>query len=281
MTLSGARKAGARFLQGEFGESAQAEADYLLCHTLDIDRIALFRDADRELTERELPAYQEVLGLRRRRVPLAYITGQREFFGLTFSVRPCVLIPRPESESLVECALEKFGQETPDVLDLCCGSGCLGIAFASHCAVRNLHFSDIDAEALQVARENAAKLLGPGSTAFLQGNTVLPLQQQYDLILCNPPYVSLDEYANLEPELHYEPVHALIKSDPEAFALHLLLDALPFLKEGGWLLLESTEFLANHLLNRMRDSREALFFPGTDSSGQIRFIQMQKKSSGR
>ena len=275
MTIAEAQREGAAFLAGPLGEAARSEADYLLCAILGVERLDLFRHSDRLLNRRELAHFKGALARRARRIPLAYITGRREFFGLTFRVAG-VLIPRPESESLVEFARNST-LTSPAVLDLCCGSGCLGIAFAYSQQVSLLHLADIDSRALQTAAENARTMLSATDFSCFQSDGFKNIRLEYDLIFCNPPYVSIAQYARLEPELHYEPVHALIKTHPEDFAAGLLLDGLQHLKGGGMMLLEATESIISNLLTRIRH-KNAVFEPGFDAAGQIRFIVMQKKA---
>jgi len=275
LTFEEAQREGAAFLARALGETARSEADYLLCAILGVERLDLFRHSDRPLNRRELDLFKRALDQRARRIPLAYITGRREFFGLTFRVAG-VLIPRPESECLVEFA-QSSTLDSPAVLDLCCGSGCLGIAFAYSQQVSLLHFADIDSMALQTAAENARTILNATDFSCMESDGFKNIGAEYDLIFCNPPYVSIAEYARLEPELHYEPVHALIKTDPYDFAAGLLLDGLQRLKGGGMMLLEATESIIRSLLDRIRH-KHAVIQPGFDAAGQIRFIVMQKKA---
>lgn len=194
--------------------SARLDAELLLGQALGIDRIKLIVDGERSLDERELTRYRELIKRRRSGEPVAYILGQREFFALPFRVDARVLIPRPDTELLVETALEvsrtrsMFGR----MLDLCTGSGCVAISFARERPTWRVTAIDLSADAVAVARENAARSGLARVVAVLTGDLFAPLapDARYELITANPPYIPSAEIETLEVDIRgFEPRLAL------------------------------------------------------------------------
>ena len=195
-------------------DSARLDAELLLAHALKVDRVRLIIDADRPLTRSELAAYRQLIQRRRGREPVAYIRGIREFYGLEFRVDRRVLIPRPDTETLVDVGLERtrarhlFGR----ALDLCTGSGCVAIAFARRRPTWQVTGVDIDAGAVSVARENAVRLGAASSVGLVEGDLLAPIPEphRFDLIVANPPYIPRAELAEQDPGIRdFEPTHAL------------------------------------------------------------------------
>lgn len=195
-------------------DSPRLDAELLLGHVLGLDRIRLIVDAARPLNSDELGAYRALIQRRRRAEPIAYILGRREFYGLSFSVDRRVLVPRPDTETLVEVALERtrrsglFGT----ALDLCSGSGCVAISFHKYRPTWHVTAVDKDPNAVDVARENALRLGTIWSTRFLAGDLDAPLRpdEKFDLVTANPPYIPTAEIDTLEPDIRdHEPRLAL------------------------------------------------------------------------
>jgi release factor glutamine methyltransferase len=208
-------------------------AEILLCHALRRERIYLHSHPEHELTTLEWLHYGRYLHERLKRKPSQYITRKQEFYGREFQVSPAVLIPRPETEHLVEHAL-CLRPEARRVLDIGTGSGILAITLAletTACVVA----TDLSAEALAVTRENARRLAA--EVGLVQCDFASALRGPFDLIVSNPPYVDEAEWQELEPEVRdYEPALALLGG--EATYRALIADAARLLTPGGVLIFE-------------------------------------------
>ncbi len=226
------------------GDSPRVDAEVLLCHALRITRVQLIVDGRRPLSTEELAAYRALIVRRRRAEPVAYILGSREFHGLRFQVGPNVLIPRPDTETLVEVALERTRgrSEFGRALDLCTGSGCVAIAFAKQRPTWQVTGSDISGGALRVARRNALALGAIWGVSFVQSDLFegLAAQPPLDLIVSNPPYVSDADMGELSRDiLDHEP-HLALRGGPDGLALMrpLVKEAVRKLAQGGVLAVE-------------------------------------------
>ncbi len=191
-------------------ESPRREARLLLAHCLSIPPRELVSRAV-DLSGKEAEAFLGFVNRRCSREPLAYITGRREFWSLEFSVSPAVLIPRPESEVLVETALREFPQRGAPlrVLDLGTGSGCLLLAFLSERPNADGLGIDLSEHALPIADQNARTLSLHNRAEFSCCDWVSGIEGEFDVVFANPPYVQTDDLHELEPELAYEPICAL------------------------------------------------------------------------
>jgi len=217
-------------------DSARLEAELLLAHVLETDRLRLYMEADRPLMDDETDAYRELIKRRARGEPVAYITGGREFYGLAFEVTPDVLIPRPETEFIVD-RVRKL--EPKRLLDIGTGSGCIAIACAVRLPEATVVATDVSAAALAVARRNAETLGVADRVEFREGDLLAPLKtdERFDVIASNPPYVSLGG-ALPEVDLH-EPHVALYPGQTGLEILERLIPgAKTHLKPGGALLVE-------------------------------------------
>jgi release factor glutamine methyltransferase len=229
-------------------ERPRLEAEHLLAHVLGRSRLDLYLEFDRPLDEPELEPFRELLRKRRQRVPCQYLIGETEFYGLPFAVDERVLIPRPESEHLVEAALARLKAiETPAaplVYDIGTGSGCLAAAIAHEDARCRVIASDASAAALEVARANAERNGVGERVAFVEGVLFEPFVQageaDADVIVCNPPYVARSEWESLPDEIRlHEPREALDGGPDGLDVIRELVAAAPaHLKPGGWLLVE-------------------------------------------
>lgn len=225
-------------------QSPRLDAQVLLCHALKLSRVQLVVDANRPLSAEELSLYRELIVRRRRAEPVAYILGKREFFGHSFRVNSAVLIPRPDTETLVNVALERTQSRSQygRALDLCTGSGCVALSFAKQRPTWRVTGTDISTEALLVARFNALNLGAIWEVDFRESDLFEQLEPgcNYELITANPPYISDDDMRELSRDiLDYEPDNAL-RGGPDGLVLlrKLVKVAVTRLQPGGILALE-------------------------------------------
>lgn len=193
--------------------SSRLDAECLLALVLGCDRIALYVDFERPVLPEERSRFRELARQRAiLRVPVAQLVGCREFWSLSFEVNTHVLIPRPETETLVECALAHLDDPgaAAQVLDLGTGSGCIALSIASERPATSVVATDVSEAALEVASRNALKHGLEGRVRFLRGDLFLPLSgERFDLVVSNPPYVARRDAQGLAPELAFEPDEAL------------------------------------------------------------------------
>lgn len=216
------------------------DAEVLLSDALHVTRSHLFAFPERELTQDELQAFQKRLVKRQQKIPIAYITGHKEFWSLDLLVTPDTLIPRPETELLVECVLEQIKGAKKKVADLGCGSGAIALAIASMRPDWEIHATDVSRAALKVAQLNAERLQ-LSHVIFHQGSwfEAFSLGEKFDVIVSNPPYIALND-PNLETDsVRYEPQSALIADENGLKDLrHIIMQAKHYLHPNGKLLLE-------------------------------------------
>lgn len=212
-------------------DDARFEAEVLLRHATGLNRAQLYASLTDEIDPAAQHRFEIAIAERTTRKPLAYITGTREFYRLEFRVTPDVLIPRPESELLVDAALDHIRQarfRTPQVADVGAGSGAVGIALARHRRGVNLICSDVSRDALLVARDNAHRLLRRPKTAFIQGDLLTPLPGPFHCVVANLPYIPEDRLAELEPEVaEHEPRVALTPGTRGTELILRLITQLP------------------------------------------------------
>ncbi len=223
-------KSSAEFLEKKGIQNGRKEAEHLLCHTLKLSRLDLYTSLDRPLEEKELEKIRELLRRRGQREPLAYILGIQPFHNCQIKVDRRVLVPRPETEELVQKVLDEIPARNLRILDLCCGSGCIGIALKKELPNSEVTLADISPKALELAKENAD--LNEVEVNFHQGDLCQDLKGPFDLICCNPPYVSEEEYKTLEPELHFEPKGALVAPNRGLEIYQRLAKELPKILKG-------------------------------------------------
>ena len=213
MTVLEVIKRSAEFLESKGVDSPRLQIELLLSHVLKVPRLKLYLDFERQLSDSELDTLRQLVKRRGEREPLQYILGTTSFCGIEIAVTPAVLIPRPETELLVEQAwafLAARGDQTATVLDFGAGSGCIAIAIAHKFPAREVHAIDASDEALQVARANAERV--GARVQFHQGAAIKDLAspQMFDLIVSNPPYIPDAEVETLQPEVrNFEPRLAL------------------------------------------------------------------------
>lgn len=226
-------------------DAPRLTAEILLGHVLNLTRVKLFMDLDRPLTKEELATYRALIQRRLGFEPTQYLVGFKEFYGRRFSVDARVLIPRSETELLVEGVLQAIPKDAPArVLDLCTGSGCIAISIAAERPLASVWATDVSPDALAVAKQNAEALGVDGRVTFFQGNLFEPVPKDatFDVIVSNPPYVRLDELPGLQKEVQKEPKLALDGGvDGLVVIKPLVVAAMPRLKAGGTLALEISD----------------------------------------
>jgi release factor glutamine methyltransferase len=221
------------------GGSPRLDAELLLAHVLGVGRSALFAHADDPLEDAAVARFEALIARRAAGEPLAYITGEREFWTLTLSLTPDVLVPRPETELLIERALALQDAAPAAVADLGTGSGAIALALAHERPRWRILATDRSAAALAVARANAARL-GSANVEFLRGEWCAPLgARRFALIVSNPPYIAAHDPALADPALRHEPAGALSPGPTGLEALAAIAtQARAHLEPGGHLLLE-------------------------------------------
>ncbi|MDQ7079942.1 MAG: peptide chain release factor N(5)-glutamine methyltransferase [Paracoccaceae bacterium] len=236
-TLESALRAAATELQQAGIEGAETDARRLMAHVLGLDAAGLILRLKEPLTPDLLADFDKVLKERLERKPVSHITGQREFWNRSFAVGPPVLDPRPETETLVEKALE---QPFRRVLDLGTGSGCILLTLLAERDGTTGMGVDISPEALDYAVRNRAALGLEKRAIFAQSDWFERVVGKFDLVVANPPYISIGEMPTLAPEvLRWEPMHALTPGPTGLEAYQLIAAGLaPFLEDGARILLE-------------------------------------------
>lgn len=220
--------------------SPRLDAELLVAKALGTDRVGLYLDLNRPLVDHERSAIRPLVARRREREPVAYILGHRDFYGRRFKVTPDVLIPRPDTETLVEHALECIPEDAPcRVLDVGTGSGAIAVTIAAERPLAQVTATDISEAALKVASENAERLEVAGRIRFDRAN-LLSGAGQYDVIVSNPPYITVSEMKTLQAEVReYEPVTALEAGEDGLDVVRALLaTAEPVTANGAQMLIE-------------------------------------------
>lgn len=290
-------KEGEYRLAKAFCMDAKIDAEELYCFLTGIDRVHLFLKANEEVDPETEKKYMELIAKRAQRIPLQHITGVQEFMGHTFKVGPDVLIPRQDTETLVLEAGRTI-QANPqkkagfwsrlkgcgdwEVLDLCCGSGAVGISLAKMYSNIKVTATDISEAALKVAEENAANLRT--KIKFLQGDMFAPLNgRKYDMIVSNPPYIRTNMISILQEEVKkHEPLSALDGGrDGLDFYRTIVEQAADHLAPEGWLMMEIGHDQGEDLRKMLKDSQK--YTPAEvvkDLPGRDRVVKCRLKSKG-
>jgi release factor glutamine methyltransferase len=238
-TLDVLRRA-AGFLADRGVENARLDAEVLLADVLGVDRVGVYLSFDRPLATGEVDRYRDLVRRRGRREPLQHLRARQEFFSRDFTVDRRVLVPRPETETLVEAVIEIAGRlAAPRLLDVGTGSGVIAVTLALELAGATVSATDSSAEALELARGNATRL--NALVAFGIGDLVEPFAgERFDVVVSNPPYVPTAEIERLTPEVReFEPRAALDGGEDGLHVIRRLVAAAPsVLADGGWLLVE-------------------------------------------
>jgi release factor glutamine methyltransferase len=229
--------------------SPRLNAETLLMFTLNCDRAYLFAHPERELTPPEQARYQDAINQRVRGVPAQYITGHQEFWGMDLIVSPAVLIPRPETEHVVEAVLA-LSLSAPRIVDVGTGSGCIALALAKELSQAEVHATDISPAALEIARANAARHRLDTRIQFRQTDLLEGFEPgAFDLIVSNPPYVGESEADQVQLEVRkFEPRNAVFAGPTGLEAIERLIpQAHAALKPGGFLVMEISGTIAERV----------------------------------
>jgi release factor glutamine methyltransferase len=242
VTLDSLLIEGTKVLSEAGVEEASLDARYLLFEAFDTDLTHFILDRSSVIFEDELilnriDQYRSMIEKRSQRIPLQQITGSREFMGLEFYVNEHVLIPRQDTETLVELILKDFKVNKPVILDMCTGSGCIAISLSKLGGFDCVTGADISKEALSVARRNVEALLGTGGITLIESDLfeAIGSEQKFDVIVSNPPYIPTEIIKGLQPEVRdFEPMLALDgREDGLFFYRQLVSDGRRFLNPGG------------------------------------------------
>ncbi len=269
-------------------ESPRTSAELLLSHALGLQRIDLYLQYDRPVNADELNRFKSMIKRRIKKEPVAYILGSKAFWTLDFAVNRDVLIPRPETEHLVEEALDVMkkgvsgaGCEPMRVVDLGTGCGAVILSLAASLPEHLFFATDISARALYLAKKNAVQNRLDPKVSFFSGNWFEPFKQQarFDVIVSNPPYISAGAMENLQPEIRgYEPVGALNGGLDGLEAIrHIICHACCYLKESGSLILEmghDQEDAIREMVEKSGSYQEVIF--KKDYSGNSRVAHLKK-----
>jgi len=262
-------ESGVRFLRSQQIDAPRLEAEHLLAARLGCDRLKLFLDAEKPVSEDCRKGFLQDISRRAAHEPLQYIVGEVEFYGMFFSVAKGVFIPRPETELIVEAALS-LPKPPTKILDLCTGSGALAIALAASLPASTVIATELSDDALQIAKSNAKKNGCAAQISFLKGDLFEPLKKdgidrrKFDLIVSNPPYISEADRKTLPPEVReHEPALALFAEDEgRVFYRRILFEAPSLLNDEGMILLElghnQSEWLRQFFENEIRPSHKNL-----------------------
>lgn len=233
-------KLSAGYLEEKGCSSARLDAELLLAHVLELDRLDLYLNFDKPLDNREVSEYRSLIGRRGQRIPVAYLTGVKEFYSLPFKVTPAVLIPRPETEFIIDKILELVEPDEPvKILEIGTGSGAIAIALACQDPNFSITATDISREALDIAKNNAANLEVCHQISFVEADLFTNVEGKFEIICSNPPYIPSDELSGLAPELFEEPSLALDGgSDGLCFYKKILEQASSYLEKPGFVVLE-------------------------------------------
>lgn len=281
MTIERLLKNASEILRNAGLENPRFEAEVLLSALLKINRAMLYAHNQDELTDETVQTFQSKLEKRAGHEPMAYILGKKEFMGLTFKVSPDVLIPRPDTEIVVEETIKRILEDSADfqVLDLCTGSGAIGLSIAHYRPKIRLTLTDVSEAALKIAKDNADVIFP--SARIIQGDLFSPIaEEKFHLIVSNPPYIPSIMIETLESDVKdYEPRLAL-DGGTEGFDLYdrIIEVAKAHLYTGGWLMLEAGDNQGKRLFEKLQASDFQNCFMSYDLIDMPRCIGGQKKA---
>ena len=272
MTLGEVLRAATEYLERKGVDSPRVDAELLLAHALGLERIQLYTEHDRPLTEAERASARALVERRGRREPLAYVLGEWGFRRVVLKTDARALVPRPETEIVVERALALLvGVEAPRVLDVGTGTGAIALSIASERPDAQVTATDTSAEALALARENAARVgVDAMKVRYVYTYLIEGLDGPFDLVVSNPPYVRAEELDSLPPELLAEPRDALVdegQTDALARDARRILD--------GWLVLEVHEERAREVAGRLSELGYGAVRITPDLAGRERVVEAQ------
>jgi release factor glutamine methyltransferase len=263
--------------------SPRMNAEVLLMFVLGVNRAYLYAHPERELSLEEETRYDEVLAHRATGMPSQYITGHQEFWGLDLMVTPAVLIPRPETEHLVETVLGLArGVPHPRLVDVGTGSGCVALALAHELDGADIYALDISSDALEVARANAARLQLDGRVHFAQSDVleILDEVQDFDFVVSNPPYVGFGEADKVQKSVRdFEPKMAVFAGERGLDVIDPLVEqAHRALKPGGWLAVEIGYSMRDAVVNLLSPTSWYNIDVVPDLQGIPRVVAARKKT---
>ncbi len=269
MSLDALLKQAAQRLQAAGAMSPRVDAEVLMCHVLGRDRTWLYTWGDKACPPWEHARFDALVAARAQGTPVAYLTGEREFWGLRLATSPTTLIPRPDTETLVELALNRATLSAGRLLDLGTGTGAIALAFASEQPSWRVLGVDVREEAVALATCNA-RALGIANVRFLLSDWFGALESQeeagllFDIIVSNPPYIAADDPHLGAGDVRFEPRSALVAdADGMGDLLHLVNAAQGYLATSGWLMLE-------HGYQQAEKVREALECAGYQNVESVR-----------
>lgn len=253
-------------------DNARLDAEVLLAYVLNSRRLALYVHVAKVLTDEQITRYHNLIKRRLERIPVAYLTGHKEFMGLNFAVTPDVLIPRPDTEVLAQGVIENLYsfKRAIKISDLGTGSGAICVSILKFVENVTAEAVDISKKALEIAQFNAQKFNVEDRINFHVGNLFEPLEGQiFEVIVSNPPYVSEEDFKNIQPEIKNEPKIAFDGGiDGLNFYRKIIKDAPKFLAEDGFLAMELG-------LNHAEPVRNLL-----EENGNFSYIQIWKDLAG-
>jgi release factor glutamine methyltransferase len=271
-------------LAAENVPSARMNAELLLMFTLECDRAYLYAHPERDLTSDEITRYADILSERARGVPAQYITGHQEFWGIDLIVTPAVLIPRPETEHVIETVLACVGRTllsaTPlRLIDVGTGSGCIALALTKELPQAEIHATDVSSAALEIARANAARHQLQSHIHFREADLLTGVDNDsFDFIVSNPPYVGESEEDQVQLEVRkFEPRNAVF-ADPTGVEViaRLIPQAHAALRVGGWLVMEISGTIVEATKQLLTGWEEIQIV--TDLQGIPRVVAARKKT---
>jgi release factor glutamine methyltransferase len=269
------RKAAAR-LESHHVSNPRLNAEVLLSHCLSVDKTYLYTHDDRLLDDAEYQKIEDALYERISGVPIQYIVGRQEFYGRYFSVNPDVLIPRPETENIVEIVLAFGAPSSASIIDVGTGSGCIGLTLALEMPEAHVTIADISHEALRTAKSNAARL---GAKASIVCMDLLDATSgPFDIVVSNPPYVSPAESSRLQVEVREHEPHVALFAPEDGLAMfrRLIPAAEGVLSPGGYLVMEIGAGLEERVLG-LFGAQWQLFPTRRDLQGIPRTISARKQ----
>lgn len=275
------------FLREKKIAKPRLEAQVLFAHRLNLKRYELYTNDHLPLKQNEIDDLRSLLVRRAKGEPIAYIIGYKEFYGHRFFVTPDVLIPRPETEELVELFLKKFAKSNMQILDLCCGSGAIGVSLLCQQNDLQIYFADISSKALQVCQRNFFSICeqlsaettldkNKNDVIFFNSNLFDNIDRQFDAIISNPPYVTQEEFESLPEQIkNYEPEIAL-KIPEKNFFENLFSQTFLHLNDEGVFLMETNPLLIEQQKKLMQKAgfKETKIF--NDLSRRQHFLFGQK-----
>ncbi|MGV3667868.1 MAG: peptide chain release factor N(5)-glutamine methyltransferase [Leptospira bouyouniensis] len=279
-------KRSTEFLEKKEIPNPRVDAEWILSDLLNLPRIKLYSQFEMPLSQKEIDLYRERIVERSKRKPVAYITGKKGFHQFEYLVSENVLIPRPETEELVDYLYkqrETLANEFPnglEIWDLCSGSGCIGLSLSLLLKPNLVVLSDISEKAIETSKSNAEKYNLTNVKFYVSSlDKTLPSEMQFDVIVSNPPYIPESEKKDIMPDvLDYEPHLALFVSDIVSFHRDLFNSVKQRLKPGGWFLMETHP----NYIQELETLAVSLGFVSTnrilDSSKKERFLFLKTES---